>query len=1043
MFLTVMGLCGGLDVAAAEPPVDFARDVLPILSDNCFHCHGPDEGGRKAKLRLDTREGAYRVKDDVAVVVPGNSGKSELVARILSEDPDDMMPPPDGVRKLTPAQKQILKRWVDEGAAWGTHWAFVPPTTKPPEPTVRRQDWVRNGIDRFILARLEKEGLVPQGEADKARLIRRVSLDLTGLPPTPAEIDAFVADASPDAYEKLVDRLLASPRYGERMASDWLDIARFADTHGYQMDRFRPMHAYRDWVIKAFNDNLPFDQFATWQLAGDLLPNATKDQRLATAFNRLHSQNEEGGIVEEEFRVAYVVDRVNTMGTAFLGMTFECNRCHDHKYDPLSQKEYYQLFAFFQNIDESGQTTYFTDAMPVPTMLLSTDEQDAKLAALRETIRRGEAALEAARSAAREKPDAQRFDVSGLPATPNGCVAHFTFDSLEKDQVANRMDDKSVGKASDHPALVDGPNGKAVSLSGENGFTFPALAEFTRVDPFSLSIRLKAGELADRAVVVHKSRAPIDAGSRGFELLLEAGHVAFGLHHMWPGNSLKVRTRSTIQKDAWTSVTVTYDGSSRAAGIRIYVDGRQADLEVVRDGLWKDITYGGKEPELTIGYRFRDNGFRNGQVDDFYVFARELTALEAVRLSRATTNGALPVTADRESATVHYADAVDADVAAARQALHAARKAESDFINPIPEAMVMKELPTPKPAFLLKRGNYDQPGEPVSADTPAVMPPFPKGQPRDRLGLSRWLTDPQHPLTGRVTVNRLWQQMFGRGLVDTSDNFGSTGAVPTHPELLDYLTRVFVDDFKWDQKKFLKFLATSATYRQSSQPKPEARAKDPTNLLLSHMPARRLTAEMLRDQALTTSGLMVEKLGGPSVKPYQPAGLWDIAMGRPKYDQGKGADLYRRSLYTYIKRTVAPPAMLTFDAADRSYCTIKRQTTSTPLQSLALLNDVQVVEAARKVAERMLNEGGGDDASRARFAFRLITGRQASDREATVLVAMLAEQRSLFAADPKAAAALMKVGDSKADAKLDAVEVAAASVLAQAIFNHDEAVMRR
>ncbi|QOV91183.1 DUF1553 domain-containing protein [Humisphaera borealis] len=1041
---------GARPVVAAEPPVDFSREVLPLLSDNCFHCHGPDEKGRKAKLRLDTREGAYRVKEDVAVVVPGNSAKSELVKRIFSDDPDDMMPPPDGVRKLTPAQRQTLKRWVDEGAKWGTHWAFVPPTAKPAEPTVKNQAWVKNGIDRFILARLEKESIPPQSEADKARLLRRVSLDLTGLSPTPAEIDAFLADKSADAYEKLVDRLLASPRYGERMASDWLDIARFADTHGYQMDRFRPMHAYRDWVIKAFNENLPFDQFATWQLAGDLLPNATKDQRLATAFNRLHSQNEEGGIVEEEFRVAYVVDRVNTMGTAFLGMTFECTRCHDHKYDPITQKEFYSLFAFFQNIDESGQTPYFTGSMPVPTMLLSTDEQDAKLKELDEAIRAREKDVATAKGQATGMPLAKWLEAGPQPPSDiPGTIAHFTFDEIDKNQITNRVDPKSVGKGSDNPVLVDGPNGKAAALSGESGFTFPAIADFSRVDPFSMSIKLRAGELAERAVVVHKSRAPIDAGSRGFELLLESGQVAFGMHHMWPGNSLKVRTKDRITKDAWTTVSVTYDGSSRAGGVRIYIEGKPAELEVIQDDLWKDITYGGDEPDLAIGFRFRDNGFRNGQVDDFYVFNREITALEV----EAITGKANTPVASRfravdgkpidSSLTDYYVNTIDPKVIEARKALHAARKAQSDFINPIPEAMVMKETRTPKPAFLLKRGNYDQHGDPVSATTPAVMPAFPADQPHNRLGLARWLTDPQHPLTGRVTVNRLWQQMFGRGIVETSDNFGSTGAVPSHPELLDYLTRVFIDDYKWDQKRFLKYIAMSATYRQSSQPSAEARAKDPTNLLLSHMPPRRLTAEMLRDQALSSSGLLVEKLGGPSVKPYQPAGLWDIAMGRPKYDQGKGEDLYRRSLYTYIKRTVAPPAMLTFDAADRSYCTIKRQTTSTPLQSLTLLNDVQVVEASRKVAERMIAEGGPDDASRVKYAFRLITGRQATDRETTVLVAMLAEQRALFAADRKSAEALLKVGESKTAAKLDAAEVAAGSVLAQAIFNHDEAVMRR
>ena len=1052
-----------VEPAAVEPAdrVDFARDVLPILSDNCFHCHGPDEQARKAKLRLDTKEGAYRVKDDVAVVRPGKSDDSELIRRVFTDDADELMPPPDGVRKLTPAQKQVLKRWVDQGAAWGTHWAFVPPAAKPPVPIVKRKEWARNAVDPFVLARLEREGLSPQPEADRERLIRRVTLDLTGLPPTPAEVDAFVADASPGAYERVVDRLLASPRYGERMASDWLDIARFADTHGYQMDRFRPMHAYRDWVIKAYNENLPFDQFATWQLAGDLLPNPTKQQRLATAFNRLHMQNEEGGIVEEEFRVAYVVDRVNTMGTAFLGMTFECARCHDHKFDPVSQRDFYALFAFFQNIDESGQTTYFTDAMPVPTMLLSTDEQDKKLAALGETIKEKEDAYATAKRQAHSLPFA---DLAGalpdrVPDEFPGLVARYAFDAVDgKNQVTNSIDPKTPGKGSDNPTLAGGKHGKAVRLSGENGFTFPGVGAFTRTDPFTLALWVKADELAPRAVVLHKSRAPIDAGSRGYELLLEGGRVAFGLHHTWPGNSLKVVSRRAIGKGQWAHLAVTYDGSSKATGVRIYIDGAPADLEVVRDGLWKDITYGGAEPDLALGYRFRDNGFKDGTVDDLRVYNRELSPPEIEHVAAANKsplaaawrfrdgadkNEGSKDTPARDTLAAYYVAAVEAEVARARADLRAARKAQSDFVNPIPEAMVMKELPTPKPAFLLKRGNYDQPGDPVSADTPRALPPFPSHLPRNRLGLARWLFDPQHPLTARVTVNRFWQQMFGRGIVESADNFGSTGSVPTHPQLLDLLARTFVDDLRWDQKRLLKLLAMSATYRQSTKAPPEAIAKDPTNLLLARAPARRLTAEMLRDQALATSGLLVERLGGPSVKPYQPAGLWEIAMGRPKYDQGTGADLYRRSLYTYVKRTVAPPALLTFDAGDRSGCTVRRQSTSTPLQALTLLNDVQVVEAARKVAERVLKEGGADDQARAGYAFRLIAGRTATDRELKILTQTLAEQRELFTTDPSTARRLLTVGESKPDPALDQLETATLGVLAQALFSHDEAVTRR
>ena len=1046
--------CAAVTTAARAQtaPVDYARDVLPILSDACYHCHGPDEPARKAGLRLDTKDGAYRVKDGVAVVVPGKAAESELVRRITSGDPDEAMPPRDDIRKLTPAQVDTLKRWVEQGAAWGMHWAFVPPKLAD-APEVSRAGWARNPIDAFVLARLEREQLAPSPEADKATLIRRATLDLTGLPPTPQEVDAFMADVAPDAYERVVDRLLASPRYGERMATDWLDLARYADTHGYQMDRERPTWPYRDWVIKAFNQNLPFDQFVTWQLAGDLLPNATKEQRLATAFNRLHMQNEEGGIVEEEFRVAYVVDRVNTMGTAFLGMTFECSRCHDHKYDPISQKDFYSLFAFFQNIDESGQTSYFTGATPVPAMLLTTDEQDAQLAALDAEVAEKERQF----AAVREGPEAADAFTKwlavrgGAPSPLPGLAASYSFDEVAPDgKVANSLAPARHGQSVEAPKLVPGKLGQAAELSGENGFTFPGVGHFSRVDPFSLSLWLRAPAHAPRATVVHHSMAPIDAGSRGYELLLEDGRVAFGLHHMWPGNSMKVATRQAVPANAWTHVTVAHDGSGRAAGVTVYLNGVRADLEVVRDGLTKDITYGGSEPSLAVGHRFRDNGFKGGRVDEFHVYARALTGLEAAHLAGRTDLAdawSAPPDALTPAARGALLDYFLANVhPPARQLaaeLHAARTAQNDAVSPIREAMVMRETDQPKPAFVLKRGAYDAPGEPVTADTPASLPPFPPDAPRNRLGLARWLLAPEHPLTGRVTVNRLWQQMFGRGIVESSDNFGSQGAQPTHPELLDWLARAFVRDMRWDTKTMLKTIATSATYRQSSRVAPDLAQRDPANFLLARGPSRRLTAEMLRDQAIAQGGLLVEKLGGPSVRPYQPDGLWEVAMGNPAYNQGKGEDLYRRSLYTFWKRTVPPPAMVAFDAADRSNCAAQRQSTSTPLQALALLNDPQVVEAARFIAQRMLKEGGASAEQRVSWAFRLVTGRAPNAEEAPVLVALLAEQRALFAADPAAAPKLLAVGEAKSDPSLDPNDVAAGTVLALALLNHDAAVTRR
>lgn len=1038
----------GVNTAYGGEKIDFSRQVLPILSDNCFHCHGPDARARQAGLRLDVREGVFRKKKNRTLVVPGKSGESELIRRVTSKEGFEMMPPPDSHRKLTAAQIELLRKWVDQGAEWGQHWAFVPLPATVPVPSVKNRSWPRQDLDRFILARLEKEGLAPSPEATREAWLRRVTLDLTGLPPTLDELERFVKDRRPDAYEQVVERLLGSSRYGERMASDWLDLARYADTHGYQHDRARPMWPYRDWVIQAFNRNLPFDQFLTWQLAGDLLPRASKEQRLATAFNRLHMQNEEGGIVEEEFRVAYVVDRVNTMGTAFLGMTLECARCHDHKYDPISQRDFYSLFAFFQNIDEAGQTSYFTDAMPVPTLLLSTETQDAKLAELREKVVTQEKQIGQLRDQARAAFRDWLNKREKLPEV-SGLVAAYDFEDWKGNTLGNQANPKQPGSGHESPQPVPGKKGQGAELSGENGFVFPGVGHFSRDDSFTFALWVYAPTLAPRAVVVHHSRAPVDAGSRGYELLLEQGRVAFGLHHMWPGNSLKVRTKKAIVANVWTHVAATYDGSSRAAGIGLYVNGEPMELEVLRDGLWKDITYEKGEPTLAIGYRFRDNGFKGGRVDEFRVYRRALTPLEVAHLAdkddleRAWKEPESSLSESARSGLFElFLATAHEPTRKANTELTASRRELSRTIHPLPEVMVMQELPKPKPAFVLKRGAYDAPGDAVTMATPAVLPSFPADAPRNRLGLARWLTQPDHPLTARVTVNRLWQQMFGRGIVETSDNFGSTGLPPTHPELLDWLARDFVRS-GWDVKRLLKQLALSATYRQSARIAPDALARDPYNHLLGRAPARRLTAEMLRDQALFVSGLLMERTGGPSVYPYQPEGLWNEAMGRPAYPRSRGADLYRRSLYTFWKRTVPHPQMTTFDAADRSVCTARRQATSTPLQALALLNDPQMVEAARGLGERMLHEGGNSDAQRLGWAFRLVTGRAATEAEQGILERLLREQKEEFSRERNRAVKLLAVGEHRSDPRLDPVDLAAAASAALAILNLDAAVYRR
>jgi hypothetical protein len=1028
--------------AAEDSPVSFNMEVRPILSDRCWACHGPDENKRKAKLRLDTQEGALATKDGKSIIKPGDPEASELFKRLVTTDPDEKMPPADSHLSVTEQEIATIKRWIEQGAPWEKHWAYVPPR-KISAPKANDSKWVKNDIDRFILKRLEKESLKPAPESTRERLIRRVTFDLTGLPPTPSEIDAFLADISTNAYEKVVDRLLASESFGERMAVDWLDLARYSDTHGYQADRYRAMWPWRDWVIKAFNQNMPYDQFATWQLAGDLLPNPTKEQILATAFNRHHMQTEEGGSVEEEFRVTYVVDRVNTMGTAFLAQTFECSRCHDHKYDPIAQKDFYSLFSFFNNIDESGQDSHFTDSMPVPTLLMSDAATDKRLAELKSAIQEKESKTESLKRNARGAFEAWLKDAPTEPAI-KGLVADLNFDAAKESKFQNLANNNKPANAVEGPQLIDdGHSGKALSLNGENGVTLNDLGAFSRTDPFSISIWIRAPGIPKRAVIFHRSMAALDAASRGYEMTLDEGRITLGLHHMWPGNAIKVRSKSIISTNEWVHLVMTYDGSSRADGLKLYSNGQPTELDVIRDNLWKDITYERGSPQLTIGYRFRDNGFRDGAVDEFKVYDRTLTSVEVQQLHNgaALKEALANRSADDPALFDYYLANFNPVYAKHLQDLRDLRTQQSKLINPIPEVMAMHEMERPRPAFILKRGAYDAPGEPVTLDAPAAILPFDLKYPRNRLGLAQWMFAEENPLTARVAANRLWQMMFGRGLVATADNFGSQGELPTHPELLDWLA----NDLRghgWDVKRFLKQIALSATYRQSSVDAPESLRIDPENKLLARGPVHRLTAEMIRDNALAASGLLVRKIGGDPVKPYQPEGLWEEKSGA-RYERDRGDALYRRSLYTFWKRTSPPPAMIAFDAAERNVCIVTRQATSTPLQALALLNDPQLAEASRFLAERAHKEGGSTVASRIGYMFRLLTSRNPKPAELEVLTNMFEEQRTLLSLDQQETTKFLTVGDKSNDPEIPPVELAATALVANALLNFDETVMKR
>jgi len=1000
----------------AKETVNFSRQVRPILSDNCFKCHGPDKKARKGELRLDRRNDA---KD---VLKLDAKKSSELITRITTDDPEEHMPPAKSNRSLTPQQIDILTRWVRQGAPYEQHWSFRP-IKKPAVPKVKRADWPRGEVDRFVLARLEKEGLNPAAEVSRERLIRRVSFDLTGLPPTPKEIDAFLADKSKDAYEKLVDRLLAKSAYGERMASDWLDVARYSDSYGYQVDRDRYVWPWRDWVIKALNANMPYDQFVTEQLAGDLLPGATDQQILATTFNRLHPQKVEGGSTEEEFRVEYVADRNHTFGTAFLGLALECARCHDHKFDPIQQAEYYKLFAYFNTIDESGLYSYFTGAIPTPTLFMTDAATKASIASVEKQITQAEALLTkiaGKRQAAFQTWLSSRPQKAEIP----GRVAHQSFEKFKGG--ANKS--------------VPGHVGKAVKLSGDDAFGIGA-GNFRRFDPFSVALWMNTPNEKKRAVVFHHSKAWTDSGSRGYQLLIEEGRLSMSLIHFWPGNAIRVRTKDKIPTAKWLHVTVTYDGSSRAGGLRIFVDGKPAETEVVRDNLYKFINGSGKN--IAIGQRFRDRGFTNGLVDEFQVFNRQLAPIEVAQvhdgrtLAVALAAPAGKLTASqRKSLLAFYLTNFDAEYKTQLAAVRKAREQRSSKVDRIQEIMVMREMAQPRQTHLLTRGAYNMPAQRVTAGTPGVLPPFPANQPNNRLGLARWLTSDDHPLTARVTVNRLWQLCFGAGLVRTPEDFGSQGQPPTHPQLLDWLARDFIEH-DWDVKRLLKLMVTSATYRQSSSAPANLLARDPENRLLARAPRYRLSAEMLRDNVLAVSGLLVNKVGGASVRPYEVEASFK-PVGRTR-----GEGLYRRSVYTYWKRTAPAPAMMALDASKREVCRVRRERTASPLQAFVLLNGPQYVEAARMLAEREIKLHGDNTEAILAGMFRELTSRKPRPAETKLLVKLYQEQLADFEKNPKRAEAFLKTGDRPRDKKLPAARTAALGVVASMLMNFDQSVMKR
>ena len=1022
--------------------VQFNRDIRPLLSNNCFLCHGPDQGRRKGKLRLDLEADA---KKDV--IVPGNVADSELWARITSTDPDEMMPPAKSKKTLTPHQKSLLKRWIEQGAKYEGHWAFISP--KPPTPPKGKLKWGHSPIDHFVLKQLEANGLKPSAEASRELLIRRATFDLTGLPPTLAEVDAFVNDKSPNAYEKVVDRLLASKSYAERMTLQWMDVARYGDSSVHHADGPRTMWPWRDWVINAYHTNKSFKEFATEQLAGDLMPNATVDQKIATGFNRNHGTTDEGGLIVEEYRVEYVVDRVKTTGNVFLGLSIECAQCHSHKYDPISHKEYYEFFAFFNNNADSGKQTRGGNAPPMVDVISKESQAkrqaaEAKLKASNEKIaahRKGvQGAFEKWIGEAAKNVDAQ-------PNEPAGLLAHFPLDEFKDRKGADFVNEKNEVKWEGGGRTVAGQSGQAFRVEGNGFINVKGVQPPEWNQPFSFGCWVKPD--AGNANGALFSKMNEGNAFRGFDLWLQQGSVGTHLISKWQDNAIKVVSKAKVPSKKWTHVFVTYDGKGKAAGTKIYINGKVQEHNIEADGLNGTIQ---TPKEFRIGRRFNSAQANNIEIDDVRLYSRELIVADINAVSGSNPIAPLLAIASdkrtpKETETLfnHYLNNIDqphqklvAEKRAAEAEIAAANKSK---VN----TMIMGDLGNMRKTFVLERGHYEHPlkEEEIKPGVPAFLPPMPEGAPANRLGLAEWLTRPDHPLTARVAVNRYWSLLFGQGIVKSVSDFGTQGAWPTHPALLDWLATDFVKN-DWNIKHTFKQIVMSATYRQSSKLNRELYNRDPENNLIARGPRFRLQGEFVRDNALAVSGLLVDQAGGPGVKPYQPPGLWnEVSLGgNVRFRQDTGDNLYRKSMYTYWKRSAPAPSMTIFDAPTREKCMVERPRTNTPLQALVTLNDPQFTEAARNLAQRMIKEGGQTAQDRVTYGYRLVTARKPKPIVANILVAAYNEELENFKKNTEAADKLLDVGESKRDETIINAEHAAWTIVASMLLNLDEVITR-
>jgi len=1045
-----------LAIAFSSPKLSFNETIQPILSENCYACHGPDPGARKAGLRLDRADFAFSPHEKYGPAISrGNPDKSPLVRRIESNDPKERMPPPEARHTLTTDQIALLRRWVKEGAVYEEHWSFIAPK-RPIIPKVRNEQWARNSIDHFILGRLEKEGLGPSEEADRPTLIRRVTYDLTGLPPTPEEVAAFIADGSVNAYEKVVDRLLASPRYGEHRAHYWLDVARYGDTHGLHLDNLRSIWPYRDYVIKSYNQNKPFDQFVKEQIAGDMLPARNLDTIVASAFLRAGISSGEGGSLIEELRVNNKRERAEAFGAAFLGLTTGCAVCHDHKFDPITRKDFYQFTAFFNNLTENPSNDDREDwppfiRVPKENTRAAYEGVLAKRTALENQINER-------RARSRELVAAwlQDSHLRAQPVSTAGLQVRLRFDEQKDVTFAN----SAPGAQMKSVLATESP-----VIWGEGIWLWPYMRmdTTTRLDlqdagdveanqPFTVSLWLrphlrplesKDTKLPDGVII---ARANAKENFRGWQVRINERKLAFTIAAD-SRNAVTVETKDAVLIEGrWNHITATYSGSGKADGMKLYVDGRPQQLKVVKDKLAGTVR---TSAPMTFGRMFPDvDPLRQSAFQDFRFYGRELAPDEAARVPfedyvSEIVQKLLSAWSDDEFKVVRDFYFVQRDeptrtLAAQLPALNSelAQLSKDGDIT-----LVSEEAPGLAYADMLTRGVYNARTERVRPAVPHFLPPLPVGATQDRLGLAEWTVSPANPLTARVTVNRMWQELFGTGIVETTEDFGVMGARPSHPELLDWLAVDFRDS-GWDVKRFYKQLVMSATYRQSARVTPELLEKDPKNRLLARGPRFRMDSEMLRDTALAASGLLVEKLGGPSVKPYQPPGIWDgshDASNTRKYVQDHGDALYRRSLYTFWKRMATMPDMDTFDSPVRDAACTRRQRTDTPLQALVAMNEPLRLEASRKLAERVIHESSTADA-RLDYLGRVLLARNWSTKEKDVLESALAKFRATYLKDPSAAAQLLNVGESKVDQTIPAPELAAWMLVSSAALNLDAVV---